>query len=285
MIGTIANTCTIIVGGVIGALLHRGIKDKYKNVLYDGLGLVSVGIGLNATISYLPKSNYPVLFVVAIAIGGVVGTRLDIDGWFHRLVERRGRKARDEAGLDESSPGESSANSLSRAANGSDMANKEACDVAGKAGQTPGEALPSAKADSRTHLADGLSTAILLYCIGPLSMLGPVISALQGDNTFLYTNATLDFVSSLVFASTYGIGMILAAPVLFCWQGAFYLVGWLSQQAVSDGLMAELLILGGLMITASGLNLLRLKDCKTLNLLPSLLVPILFYLGKALLRY
>ena len=242
MIGTIANTCTIIVGGVIGALLHRGIKDKYKNVLYDGLGLVSVGIGLNATISYLPKSNYPVLFVVAIAIGGVVGTRLDIDGWFHRLVERKGRKNR-------------------------------------------GEAMPSAKADSRTHLADGLSTAILLYCIGPLSMLGPVISALQGDNTFLYTNATLDFVSSLVFASTYGIGMILAAPVLFCWQGAFYLVGWLSQQAVSDGLMAELLILGGLMITASGLNLLRLKDCKTLNLLPSLLVPILFYLGKALLGY
>ena len=253
MIGTIANTCTIIVGGVIGALLHRGIKDKYKNVLYDGLGLVSVGIGLNATISYLPKSNYPVLFVVAIAIGGVVGTRLDIDGWFHRLVESRGR-------------------SKSKAATQAD----DSLDGPQATAQQPA---------SRAHLADGLSTAILLYCIGPLSMLGPVISALQGDNTFLYTNATLDFVSSLVFASTYGIGMILAAPVLFCWQGAFYLVGWLSQQAVSDGLMAELLILGGLMIMASGLNLLHLKDCKTLNLLPSLLVPILFYLAKALLGF
>ena len=252
MIGTIANTCTIIVGGVIGALLHRGIKEKYKNVLYDGRGLVSVGIGFNATISYLPKSNYPVLFVVAIAIGGVVGTRLDIDGWFHRLVERRGR-------------------SKSKAATQAD----DGLDGLQATAQQPA---------SRAHLADGLSTAILLYCIGPLSMLGPVISALQGDNTFLYTNATLDFVSSLVFASTYGIGMILAAPVLFCWQGAFYLVGKLSQQAISDGLMAELLILGGLMIMASGLNLLRLKDCKTLNLLPSLLVPILFYLAKALMN-
>lgn len=285
MIGTIANTCTIIVGGVIGALLHRGIKDKYKNVLYDGLGLVSVGIGLNATISYLPKSNYPVLFVVAIAIGGVVGTRLDIDGWFHRLVERKGRKAGGEDGS-----GEPSADGLSQATDDAAMAANEAGKVAvggvgklaSESGEAAGEALPSAKADSRANLADGLSTAILLYCIGPLSMLGPVISALQGDNTFLYTNATLDFVSSLVFASTYGIGMILAAPVLFCWQGAFYLVGWLSQQAISDGLMAELLILGGLMIMASGLNLLRLKDCKTLNLLPSLLVPILFYLAKAL---
>ena len=115
---------------------------------------------------------------------------------------------------------------------------------------------------------------------GPLSMLGPVISALKGDNTFLFTNATLDFVSSAVFASTYGIGMALAAPVLFCWQGMFYLVAQLSSQAVSDALMSELLIVGGLMITGSGLGLLGLKDCKTLNLLPALIVPVLWFLVR-----
>lgn len=133
------------------------------------------------------------------------------------------------------------------------------------------------------RLAEGLSTAILLYCIGPLSMLGPVISALNGDNTFLFTNATLDFVSSMVFASTYGIGMILAAPVLFCWQGMFWLVAHISSTAISDALMAELLIVGGLLITGSGLSLLNLKDCKTLNLLPALLIPVIWFLLKALL--
>ena len=232
MIGTIVNTCTILAGAAVGALLHRGIKEKYKTVLYDGLGLASIAIGLNATISHLPKSQYPVLFILSIAIGGVVGTRLDINGRFHRLVERRQKKAQ---------PAE---------------------------GETT----------RRGNLADGLATAILLYCIGPLSMLGPVISALQGDNTFLFTNATLDLVSSMVFASTYGIGMALAAPVLFLWQGAFYLVATLSSSAVSDALMSELLIVGGLMITGSGLSLLGLKDCKTLNLLPALLVPILFFI-------
>ena len=235
LIGTIVNTCTIIAGSVVGALLHRGIKEKYQNVLYTGLGLASVAIGLNATISHLAKSQYPVLFIISIAIGGVVGTRLDIDGRFHRLIERRGKK---QTGL-------------------------------GADGETQ---------KPRSNLADGLSTAILLYCIGPLSMLGPVISALQGDHTFLYTNATLDLVSSIVFASTYGLGMILAAPVLFCWQGLFYLVAKISSQAIGDALMAELLIVGGLMIMGSGLNLLRLKDCKTLNLLPALLVPVLFFL-------
>jgi uncharacterized membrane protein YqgA involved in biofilm formation len=115
-------------------------------------------------------------------------------------------------------------------------------------------------------------------------MLGPVISALKGDHTFLFTNATLDFVSSTIFASTYGIGMVLAAPVLFCWQGMFWVIARISSSAISEALMAELLIVGGLMITASGLSLLNLKDCKTLNLLPSLLVSVIWFLAKALLN-
>jgi uncharacterized membrane protein YqgA involved in biofilm formation len=116
-------------------------------------------------------------------------------------------------------------------------------------------------------------------------MLGPIISALKGDNTFLFTNSTLDLVSSTVFASTYGFGMILAAPVLFCWQGMFYLIAMISSQAISEALMAELLIIGGLLITGSGLSLLHLKDCKTLNLLPALLVPIIWFLIKLVLKF
>ena len=227
MIGPIVNTCTIIVGTIAGSILHRGIKEKYKEALYTALGLASLGIGLNAFVSNMPKSEYPVLFIVAMAVGTIIGTALDLDGRFTRLVNRRSK-------------------------------NKE------------------------NKLAEGLSTATLLYCIGPLSMLGPVVSALQGDHTFLYTNATLDLISAMVFASTYGIGMLLAAPVLFCWQGLFFLTARLSSDAVSDALMSELLIVGGLLITASGLSLLRLKDCKTLNMLPALLVPVLWFVIKAL---
>ena len=240
MIGTIVNTTTIVVGTIVGSLLHRGIKEKYKTTLYDALGLASLAIGLNATITNFPKSQYPVLFIVSIAIGGVVGTALDINGRFHRLVDRHNTQ-------------------------------QPATNTQHPTPNTP-----------HSTLADGLSTAILLYCIGPLSMLGPVISALKGDNTFLYTNATLDFISSTIFAATYGMGMVLAAPVLFCWQGMFWLVARLSSTAVSEALMAELLIVGGLLITGSGLALLNLKDCKTLNLLPSLLVPVLWFLLKSL---
>lgn len=89
MIGTIVNTAAIVAGTIIGTLLHRGIKEKYKQVLYNGLGLASLAIGLNASITNFPKSQYPVLFIVALALGGVIGTALDIDGHFKRLVNKR----------------------------------------------------------------------------------------------------------------------------------------------------------------------------------------------------
>ena len=224
MIGTIVNTCTIVVGTLLGVALHKGIKDRYKTALHDALGLACFAIGLNAVVTNLPKSQYPVLFIAAIAIGTVAGVALDLDARVKRLIN-----------------------------------SKQA-------------------ASSPSSLANGLTTATLVYCIGPLSMLGPVISALQGDNTFLFTNATLDLVTATVFGSTYGIGMLLAAPVLFLWQGLFYCVALLSSAAVSDALMAELLIVGGLLITASGLSLLRIRDCHVLNMLPSLLVPPLWFL-------
>ena len=76
----------------------------------------------------------------------------------------------------------------------------------------------------KSELGKGLSTAVLLFCIGSLSILGPINSALNNDHTYLFTNATLDFVTSMVLASTYGIGIALAAPVLFCWQGSIYIL-------------------------------------------------------------
>ena len=65
------------------------------------------------------------------------------------------------------------------------------------------------------RLGEGIVTGCLLFCVGTLSILGPVQSALYQDHTFLFTNATLDLVTAMVLASTYGIGMCLAAAVLF----------------------------------------------------------------------
>lgn len=230
MIGTITNTCTIIVGSVVGAILKRGIKPEWQKVLFTAMGLASLALGFNAVCQNMPKSEYPVLFILSLAIGGLIGTMLDLDGRFKRLVDKISKKSESPETL-----------------------------------------------DNRPDLAQGLATGVLLYCIGTLSIVGPINSALLGDNTFLFTNATLDLVTSAVLAATYGIGMVLAAPILFCWQGSIWLIARLCGNVIPDTLLCELQIVGGVLIAASGLAILNIKDCKTLNLLPSLAVPVVYF--------
>ena len=134
-----------------------------------------------------------------------------------------------------------------------------------------------------SSLGQGLSTAILLFCIGTLSILGPIQSALNGDNTYLFTNGTLDLITSMVLASTYGIGIAIAAVVLFLWQGAIYLGASFLGGFISPDFMTELSVIGGFLIAASGINILGIKQFKTMNMLPALLVPAAFFLIKSFL--
>lgn len=222
MLGTIVNTLCIVAGSCIGSIAKRAIRPQYQGALYNAMGLAAFVLGINAVVTHLPNSQYPVLFIVSLAIGTLIGTILDLAGKFNRVMKRF----------------------------------------------------------SKSNLAEGLSTGILLYCVGTLSMVGPIMSALYGDNTYLFANATLDLVTSMVLASTYGIGMILAVPVLFLSQGSIYLLTSLAGNIISDELMGEVSIVGGVLIASSGLAILQIKDCKTLNMLPALLMPALFFLLK-----
>jgi uncharacterized membrane protein YqgA involved in biofilm formation len=136
------------------------------------------------------------------------------------------------------------------------------------------------KGASRT--AEGVTTGALLYCIGTLSIVGPMMSALYGDETFLITNATLDFVTSIVLSATYGIGVILAAPILFVWQGSIYLLTLSFGEVLSQPLIREISIVGGVLIVCTGLSILKIKECSTINMLPSLAVPAIYFLIRSI---
>ena len=89
----------------------------------------------------------------------------------------------------------------------------------------------------------------------------------------------------MVLASTYGIGIAIAGVVLFLWQGGIYLGAGFLADFISDSFMTELSIVGGFLIAASGVSILKIKDFKTMNLLPALLVPVLFFAGKSALGF
>lgn len=107
------------------------------------------------------------------------------------------------------------------------------------------------------------------------------MAALKNDYTFLFTNASLDFVTSIIFSSTYGIGIIVVALILFCWQGNIYvLTRYVCLDFFSEDLIVELCIVGGFLITATGLGILKIKNIKTLDILPAILIPIIFFIIK-----
>lgn len=107
------------------------------------------------------------------------------------------------------------------------------------------------------------------------------MAAVKGEETMLYTNAMLDLVTSIVFGASFGWGMLICAPILFCWQGGIFLVAkFLSAAFFSNALITEFAIVGGFLIATTGISLLKLREIKTLNLLPALLVPIVFFLVK-----
>ena len=91
MIGTIVNTLALLVGTTIGCFLKKGINKRFEDVLFIAMGLAALGIGWENVTNNMPKSHYPVLFIVSLALGGLCGTAWDISGHFDRLVEKTGK--------------------------------------------------------------------------------------------------------------------------------------------------------------------------------------------------
>ena len=129
-----------------------------------------------------------------------------------------------------------------------------------------------------SDFASGFVTAMLLFCIGTLSIVGPIQAATTHEYTFLLINGVLDGITSIVLSATFGLGIIWVAPILFGWQSLFYIVGLVLQNTIPENLLTEIMIVGGVLIFASGLSMLNIKKIQTLNLLPALVIPILVFI-------
>ena len=229
MLPTTVNALFILIGSLAGLLLRRGINEKLKLAILNAMGLSAFGIGIHSLVNGMDHSGYPVLFIVSLALGALIGNWIDFSERLEKLVARF-----------------------------------------------------QGKGSSGTFSLDGLITAFLIFCVGPLAILGPIKSALENDGTLIYTNAVLDLVTSAILAASFGKSVIFASPILFIWQGAIYVSALLFMKDTSPELLNELSLTGGFLIMATGLSILKIKDLKVINLLPALAVPPLFFAAKAL---
>lgn len=130
--------------------------------------------------------------------------------------------------------------------------------------------------------SQGFVSATLLFGVGAMAIVGSLESGLHGNETILYTKSTLDFVTSIVFASTFGWGVFFSAVPILIYQGALTLFSVLISSWLSEVVIQDLSTVGSVLIMALGLNMVGATRFKVANLLPALLVVLILRFALSL---
>ena len=132
--------------------------------------------------------------------------------------------------------------------------------------------------NGNSTLAEGFVTASLLFCVGAMTIVGSMQSGLLGDNSTIFAKTVLDFIASIVFASSLGIGVVLSAAFVFTYQGAITLIAYFAGNFLSNYMISQMTFVGNLIIIALALNMLKITKIKVMNLVPSIFIPIILCL-------
>jgi uncharacterized membrane protein YqgA involved in biofilm formation len=231
-IGTIINTVAVLVGGALGTLLGARLPTRVRETIMHGLGLVVLAIGIHLSF----ETDNILIVLGSLLLGGIVGELVRVEDRLNGIGRWLEQK------------------------------------TARNSGKVSADWLEDAWRASSTRFSRAFLTASLVFCVGPMTILGSFQDGLTGDYTLLAVKSALDSFAALAFASTLGPGVILAALTVLVYQGVLTLgAGWASA-ALTDPMIAEMTATGGVLMLAIGLGLLEIKQIRTGNLLPAIFV-------------
>jgi uncharacterized membrane protein YqgA involved in biofilm formation len=127
-------------------------------------------------------------------------------------------------------------------------------------------------AGKEEKFSEGLVTAFLIFCIGPMTIVGSINDGLKGDPSLLYAKSMLDFFTGTALAASFGAGVLVSALPLFVFQLLITLVGVVARDAFTEVVQSQLTAVGGVLVLGLGIRMLELAKLRVTNLLPSLLV-------------
>jgi uncharacterized protein len=151
----------------------------------------------------------------------------------------------------------------------------EALNVEGKLSQL-GHWIETKSGQGEGQVARGFVAASLIFCVGAMAIVGALESGLTGNHETLYAKSLLDGVSSVIFASTLGIGVLFSAVSVFVYQGAITLAAGALAAVLVDAVILEMAAIGGLLIMGIAINILEFKRIPVGNMLPAIFIPLLY---------
>ena len=230
-LGTLVNVATVLVGGTLGVLIGHRLPQRTRNVVTDGLGLVTLLIAGTSLVAITDAgwidavgSTAPLLIVLgAVLVGGITGSLLRLEdrlegvgGWLQRRL----------------AAGEGS--------------------------------------EGRVRFIDGYVTASIIFCTGPLTILGSLTEGLGDGPQQLLLKSVLDGFAAIAFAASFGWGVVAAALTVLVLQGGLTAIGAVLGSFLPDAELAALTVTGGVLLVGMALRLLDVKQIKVADLLPAL---------------
>lgn len=141
-----------------------------------------------------------------------------------------------------------------------------------------GDMLEQRFSGSGDSVAQGFVTSSLLFCVGAMAIVGSLESGLSGNHQTLFAKSVLDGISSIVLASSMGVGVVFSAASVLIYQGAIALGASALQPFLGAAVIREMSAVGGLLILAIGFNMLDLPKIKVGNMLPAIFIPLIYYM-------
>lgn len=227
-LGTIINVISIIIGSTIGLVLKHNLKDNYKNIMIQGVGLTTIVIGVTGAVGGFLDSNNKFLFliiIISLVLGGVLGTLLKIQVRLNNIGIYVERKFAQENGF-----------------------------------------------------AKGFVTASLIFCVGAMAIMGAINDGMAGDISILAIKSILDGITSMILASTLGIGVLFSFVSVLVYQGLITAIAYFFKDFLPQVVINQMTIVGNILIIGIGLDLLEIKKINIADMLPGIFLPIIYYL-------
>ncbi|MFP5352749.1 MAG: DUF554 domain-containing protein [Actinomycetota bacterium] len=229
-LGTVVNLITVAVGGSVGVLIGHRFPAPMRRTIMQGLGLVTIAVAVTGFAPLLDADEG--LKRAVIAIGSVIAG--GIVGEALRLEDRLasvGDRLRERLGV------------------------------------TDGD---SSTATDRSSFVEGFVVSSTVFCAGPMTILGAVEDGLGTSVRLLMIKSTLDGFAAIGFASIYGWGVLASLVTIALYQGLLTGLGVLIEPLLSEEVLAQIGVVGGVLVLGVALRLLELVEVRVINLVPAL---------------
>lgn len=233
-LGTMINVAGILIGGIIGLICGKALKERYQETLVSAIGVCTLFIGISGALEKMLtvadgklSTSGTMMMIGSFAVGALVGEWINLED----RMEQFGRWLKVKTG-----------------------------------------------SEGDTSFVDGFVTASLTVCIGAMAVVGSIQDGINGDYSILAAKAVLDLIIVMIMTASMGKGCIFSAIPVAIFQGAVTLLAGLLEPLMTEQALHNLSLTGSVMIFCVGVNLVWGKKIKVANLLPTLVVAVVWAL-------